>query len=932
MVEESMRFFTSMWDGGIRRGALALAAVLLATAAPAETLRVTAANSVGNLVYDVTSFVPPGTISALNTDGASHGSFSSIVLAPNLTTGTVDVLAADFTKGQIIRYTPALGATAASTTLVWSYNGSGPINPDGLSQDAAGNLYIVSSKPPQIWVLPASSTSSTGFASAPLLIQGTFAGGAGVVQLQETAVAATAGPAWGAGDVLLLVGNKNSTSNQNTNNDDLYLYRAATITRILGGAGPVSAPDQVLISGMQFPNREYGLGMDFWPGDSFDPNPTLLVLTTAGRILRYDFTAHNPSLVQVFASGLGGGVAKLKVGLQLENRYAYVTQTLSGNTGQILQFGAPTSPGTTNLVGSASQGVHSPDGLAVEPLGTATAASCATPIGCDISSGVIPHKLVVTPGSTTPTGNVIESTCVVLKDPRVVSGQCDGTSLNVSTLCPGFGNEIIPGTLCGASGVSQAGFALVRTNATGVNNIPGILVTSESNVDKILPPALNAPLPNPACPSNTYSWAPFSDASPSEGSIVNVDPATGYSQLTELTSFCGTSGGSNRGMSIYGVGLVLNVPALNGGYIGDANQKLTDLSSTVATANINDTTPPPPALTVKKAVQACLSNIGSYMTQADYSCAASETVQCDALVGTDSNPAGNYPGNAANPNPWGEIRGRLGNLYVALNSRVLNNQPPNHSWPPGGGDVVPTCASPSLTLTATPATTPPGGQVRLTWVSQHLAACTASGGWAGAQPVNNPGPGVAVTPATTTTYNLDCTGAGGPKSASVTVSVPPTIVSFTAVPATVPYNTPAQLIWTVSNAQSCSVQGLGVSGTATSGIYTPNLTASSTYVLTCTNGVTSSASVTVGVVPLPTVTLTANPTTIPEERNNGSTLTWSSTNATSCTASGAWSGSKPLSGTASTGRILSTKTYILTCAGPGGSASAHATVTFTDDD
>ena len=401
-----MRFLTSMWDGGIRRGALALAAVLLATAAPAETLRVTAANSVGNLVYDVTSFVPPGTISPLNTDGASHGSFSSVVLTPNLTTGTVDVLVADFTKGQIIRYTPALGATAASTTLVWSYNGSGPINPDGLSQDAAGNLYIVSSKPPQIWVLPASSTSSTGFASAPLLIQGTFAGGSGVVQLQETAVAATAGPAWGAGDVLLLVGNKNSTSNQNTNNDDVYLYRAATITRILGGSGPVSAPDQVLISGTQFPNREYGLGMDFWPGDSFDPNPTLLVLTTAGRILRYDFTAHDPSLVQVFASGLGGGLAKLKVGLQLENRYAYVTQTLSGNTGQILQFGAPTSPGTTNLIGSASQGVQSPDGLAVEPLGTATAASCATSSGCDISSGVIPHKLLTT--GTQPTGNVIE--------------------------------------------------------------------------------------------------------------------------------------------------------------------------------------------------------------------------------------------------------------------------------------------------------------------------------------------------------------------------------------------------------------------------------------------------------------------------------------------------------------------------------------------
>jgi hypothetical protein len=921
MVEESMRFFTSMWNGGIRRGALALAAVLLATAAPAETLRVTAANSVGNLVYDVTSFVPPGTIASLNTDGASHGSFSSVVLTPNLTTGTVDVLVADFTKGQIIRYTPALGATAASTTLVWSYNGSGPINPDGLSQDAAGNLYIVSSKPPQIWVLPASSTSSTGFASAPLLIQGTFAGGAGVVQLQETAVAASAGPAWGAGDVLLLVGNKNSTSNQNTNNDDVYLYRAATITRILGGSGPVSAPDQVLISGMQFPNREYGLGMDFWPGDSFDPNPTLLVLTTAGRILRYDFSAHGPpSLVQVFASGLGGGLAKLKVGLQLENRYAYVTQTLSGNTGQILQFGAPTSPGTTNLIGSASQGVHSPDGLAVEPLGAATAASCATPAGCDISSGVIPHKLLTT--GTQPTGNVIEGTCVVLQDPRVNnSGVCDGTTLNVATLCPGFGSEIIPGTLCGGSGVSKAGFALVRTNATGVNGIPGVLITSEANVDKILPPVTGQS--NPSCPSTTYAWAPFSDANPSEGTVVNIDPVTHLAELAEMTSFCGTSGGANRGMSVYGVGLVLNTSALTGGFVGDAQGKYNDLSSTVAAANILPAT--------KTSVNACLSNVNAYLSQADYVCAANEAVQCDTLVGQDPSPATNYPGNAANPNPWGEIRGRLGNLYLALNTRVSGN-PANSAWPLTS--PPPACAVPVLTLSATPTTLAPGGAAQLSWSAQHALTCQASGGWTG--PLALSGTQSTGTLATTTTFTLTCTGANPtPTSTSVVVTVvsPPTISSFTASPANVVSGGTTQLSWTSSGAQSCSVQGGGQSFPgATSPLTTGKITQPTTFVLTCTNSVngTASAQVTVGVVP--TVTLTANPTTIPEERNNGSTLTWSSTNATSCTASGAWSGSKPLSGTASTGRILSTKTYILTCAGPGGSASAHATVTFTDDD
>ena len=917
-----MRSLTSMFGGGIRRAALTLAAVLLATAAPAETLRVTAANSVGNLIYDVTSFVSPGTISPLNTDGASHGSFSSVVLLPNIKTGTVDVLAADVLKGQIIRYTPALGTTAATTTVVFSRVGcgTGPANPDGLSVDTAGNLYLISAQSPQLWVLPASSTSSTGYASTPLLIQGTFPGGAGVVRLQETAVAGSSGAAWSPGDLLLLVGNKNSTSNQNTNNDDVYLYRAATITRILGGSGPVNAPDQVLINGTQFPNREYGLGMDIWPGDSFDPNPTLLVLTTAGRILRYDFTSSGPTLVQVFASGLGSGLGKLKVGLQLESRYAYVTQALRGNAGQILQFGAPTNPGTNNLIGSATQGVMSPDGLAVEPLGAATAASCATPSGCDISSGVIPHKILTT--GTQPTGNVIESTCVVLNDPRVNNGVCDGTTLNVATLCPGFGNEIIPGTLCGGSGVSKAGFALVRTNATGVNGIPGVLITSESNVDKILPPATGQT--NPPCPSNTYSWAPFSDANPSEGTVVNIDPVTGFAELAEMTSFCGTSGGSNRGMSVYGVGLVLNTSALTGGFVGDAQSKYNDLSSTVAAANILPTT--------KTSVNACLSNVNSYLTQGDYVCAANEAVQCDTLVGQDPSPATNYPGNAANPNPWGEIRGRLGNLYMALNTRVSGN-PANSAWPLTSPPTA--CAVPVVTLSATPTSIAPGATAQLSWNAQHALSCQASGGWSGSQALS----GVQSTGnlASTTTFTLTCTGANPtPTSTSVVVTVvsPPTISSFSASPANVVSGGTTQLSWTSSNAQSCAVQGGGQSFPgATSPLTTGPISQPTTFVLTCTNSVNATVSAQVSVGLVPTVILTAKPTTVYEEWNNGSTLSWTSTNATSCTASGAWSGSKPLSGSASTGRLRATKTYILTCTNSGGaSASSMVTVTYIDFD
>ncbi|MBI4080183.1 MAG: hypothetical protein HY430_00240 [Candidatus Levybacteria bacterium] len=75
----------------------------------------------------------------------------------------------------------------------------------------------------------------------------------------------------------------------------------------------------------------------------------------------------------------------------------------------------------------------------------------------------------------------------------------------------------------------------------------------------------------------------------------------------------------------------------------------------------------------------------------------------------------------------------------------------------------------------------------------------------------------------------------------------------------------------------------------------------------------------------PTMTFTANPTTI--GANSASTLTWTTTNATSCTASGGWAGSKATSGSQSTGLLTSSKVFTLTCTGPGGSTTKSVTVT-----
>ena len=76
--------------------------------------------------------------------------------------------------------------------------------------------------------------------------------------------------------------------------------------------------------------------------------------------------------------------------------------------------------------------------------------------------------------------------------------------------------------------------------------------------------------------------------------------------------------------------------------------------------------------------------------------------------------------------------------------------------------------------------------------------------------------------------------------------------------------------------------------------------------------------------PAPTVSLSATPTSV--SAGSASVLTWNSTNATSCTASGAWSGTQPTSGSASTGALNQTSTYTLSCTGDGGSATGSVVV------
>jgi hypothetical protein len=59
------------------------------------------------------------------------------------------------------------------------------------------------------------------------------------------------------------------------------------------------------------------------------------------------------------------------------------------------------------------------------------------------------------------------------------------------------------------------------------------------------------------------------------------------------------------------------------------------------------------------------------------------------------------------------------------------------------------------------------------------------------------------------------------------------------------------------------------------------------------------------------------------------TLSWSASNATSCTASNGWTGSKSAQGSLAVGPLTASTTYMLTCTGAGGSSQNSVTISVT---
>jgi hypothetical protein len=244
--------------------------------------------------------------------------------------------------------------------------------------------------------------------------------------------------------------------------------------------------------------------------------------------------------------------------------------------------------------------------------------------------------------------------------------------------------------------------------------------------------------------------------------------------------------------------------------------------------------------------------------------------------------------------------------------------------------IGPSAAPPptGVELTAYPATIDAGQATTLTWDAPLAAACGAP--WTSS---TAPTGSQSVQPTSTTIYTITCTGPGGPASASTGVTVNTTQakgaldVIITGLPAGVggllsitgPTSKSTVAFSTTLNNRTPGVYTIIATDITSGGTtYIPNPTSQQQTVFA---GQTTTVSVHYGGTVPPSVTLNANPSVI--NAGQSSTLSWQSTNATSCGAS--WTTSSGTSGSKGVSPVVTT-TYSLTCTGPGGTRTAGTTI------
>ena len=245
--------------------------------------------------------------------------------------------------------------------------------------------------------------------------------------------------------------------------------------------------------------------------------------------------------------------------------------------------------------------------------------------------------------------------------------------------------------------------------------------------------------------------------------------------------------------------------------------------------------------------------------------------------------------------------------------------------------ALPITPAPAVMFSASPNSIAYGESSVLTWSSTDATSCKGSGNWSNM--LASFGTQSTGSLSATSTYTVTCTGPGGSATVSTTVTVQPPVmplptVSIAASATSVARNSDVTLSWSSANTTACTASGTWSGDKPTTGSETRNeITSDSTFTLICLgDGGSATQSVTVIVeMPLPTVSLTADTTSVVY---NGSTvLSWSTSDATSCSATGAWNGVRPLSGSETVSELTASGVYTLECYGAGGTSMQSVTIT-----
>ncbi len=263
-----------------------------------------------------------------------------------------------------------------------------------------------------------------------------------------------------------------------------------------------------------------------------------------------------------------------------------------------------------------------------------------------------------------------------------------------------------------------------------------------------------------------------------------------------------------------------------------------------------------------------------------------------------------------------------------------------------------TAITPTLSLTSNKSSVSSGESFVLSWNSTDTTSCTVSSnvntGWGVNQPVGGSQELYGVS-GQTNTFTLTCTGRAGSTgnvSKSISVVVAPATPVITPIPVisaassiSVVSGQTASVAWSTTNATSCSYKRTvgssapvsGSLGSTVSGNLT-EMTLSETvvYEITCIGpgGTSIPKIVTMTSTPAPVITPTLSLTSNKSTYESGETITlsWNSTDTTSCTASSGnpgsgFSGNRDPNGTQTVLGVTGLNTFTLYCFGRTGATT-----------